>query len=559
MTLPETAGAGTVLPASQVAELIQSLVKALRAFQMYLPNNPIYHRAVDQVKAAFVPVWAATDELVLRVAETDFVWEDQTVYHQLSKAESLAWTLYKDGLRVLTLRRGVEQEEIARLLALVNRARFLPADAPDDLLTLLWEEEFQWVSYIFAEPFSEAEPIEAQAPPPEVAAEERRAQVEEEVPPKPKGIVDLEDFDGTLYFLDESEINYVIDAVKHEYARDVRSGAIALLFDLFELEQAPSVRDEIIAIVETFFPNLLNKGEFRVVAAVLRELRSVAARAKDLSVEQQQRLHAFEQRLSEPHIVRQLVQSLDESSIRPGDEDVSEVLRELQASALETVLAMLPRLASENVRALLEAAADRLAAAHTAEVLRLLRTPESEALQGLVEVCGRLKLQGAVPGLGDALSNQHAEIRLGAVNALAAIGSPGALAHIDRAIEDADRSVRLAAVKAAGLRGYRNALRRIESVVQGKGVKEMDLSEKMAFFEAYGSIAGPAAVKTLGAMLEGRGMLRMKEPPETRACAALALGRVGTPEARQLLERAAADKEPIVRNAVNRALRGGAT
>ena len=136
---------------------------------------------------------------------------------------------------------------------------------------------------------------------------------------------------------------------------------------------------------------------------------------------------------------------------------------------------------------------------------------------------------------------------------------PGALAHIDRAIDDQDRTVRVAAVKAAGARGYRNALRRVEAVVQGKGLKEMDLSEKMAFFEAYGSIAGPAAVKTLGAMLEGRGMLRMKEPPETRACAALGLGRIGTPEARQLLERAASDKEPIVRNAVNRALRGGAS
>jgi HEAT repeat protein len=85
----------------------------------------------------------------------------------------------------------------------------------------------------------------------------------------------------------------------------------------------------------------------------------------------------------------------------------------------------------------------------------------------------------------------------------------------------------------------------------------MDLSEKMAFFEAYGAIAGPSAVKALGAMLEGRGLLRMKEPPETRACAAMALGLVGTPEARELLERAASDKEPIVRNAVKSALRGG--
>ena len=63
-----TTEAATVLPPSQVAELIQSLVKALRAFQMYLPNNPIYQRAEQTARAAFAPIWAATDELVLVVA-----------------------------------------------------------------------------------------------------------------------------------------------------------------------------------------------------------------------------------------------------------------------------------------------------------------------------------------------------------------------------------------------------------------------------------------------------------------------------------------------------------
>ena len=114
----------------------------------------------------------------------------------------------------------------------------------------------------------------------------------------------------------------------------------------------------------------------------------------------------------------------------------------------------------------------------------------------------------------------------------------------------------MAAVKAAGQRGYKNALRRIEAVVQGKSLKDMDLTEKRAFFEAYGAIAGAAGVKTLGTLLEGRGLLRAKEKPETRACAALALGLVRTDEARALLERAAHDKDLIVRNAVNHALRG---
>jgi HEAT repeat protein len=84
----------------------------------------------------------------------------------------------------------------------------------------------------------------------------------------------------------------------------------------------------------------------------------------------------------------------------------------------------------------------------------------------------------------------------------------------------------------------------------------MDLTEKMAFFEAYGAIAGVNGLKALSTILLQRGLLRMKEPPETRACAAMALGRIKTTEAREFLQRAVDDKELVVRNAVNRALRG---
>ena len=202
-----------LLSASQVAELINGLVKALRAFHMYLPNNPIYQRATDNLRAAFSPIWSVLDELVLSVAETDFVWEDQAVYHQPNKNDSLAWGLFKDGMRSLTIKRGAEQEELTRFLELINRARYLPADAGDDLLTLLWEQEFQLIQYQFVEFFGEgggALPEQAgtySIAGDDAAARQRREQVAEEAPPKPTGLVDLEDFDSTLYFLDESEIH----------------------------------------------------------------------------------------------------------------------------------------------------------------------------------------------------------------------------------------------------------------------------------------------------------------------------------------------------------------
>jgi HEAT repeat protein len=80
----------------------------------------------------------------------------------------------------------------------------------------------------------------------------------------------------------------------------------------------------------------------------------------------------------------------------------------------------------------------------------------------------------------------------------------------------------------------------------------------MAFFEAYGAIAGASGLKPLSGLLLPRGLLRMKEAAETRACAALARGTIRSAEAREVLQRAAEDKDLVVRNAVSRALREGA-
>jgi HEAT repeat protein len=58
-------------------------------------------------------------------------------------------------------------------------------------------------------------------------------------------------------------------------------------------------------------------------------------------------------------------------------------------------------------------------------------------------------------------------------------------------------------------------------------------------------------------MLNSGGFLKKRDNPETRACAAMALGRIGSAAAQDALRKAADAKEPLVRNAVNRALRGG--
>jgi HEAT repeat protein len=146
-------------------------------------------------------------------------------------------------------------------------------------------------------------------------------------------------------------------------------------------------------------------------------------------------------------------------------------------------------------------------------------------------------------------------LRQVAAQALAEIGSPGAMRALETALDDDDRDVRVTAVKAMGARGHRAGLPKIEAMVKGKAVREADLTEKMAFFEAYGAMAGPAGVPVLEKLLMQRGLLGRREIGETRACAAMALGKTRSVEARVVLERALQDRDALVRNAASQAIR----
>jgi hypothetical protein len=81
----------------------------------------------------------------------------------------------------------------------------------------------------------------------------------------------------------------------------------------------------------------------------------------------------------------------------------------------------------------------------------------------------------------------------------------------------------------------------------------------MAVYEAYGSICGESGVAWLDGILNGKSMLGRREDPEIRACAAVALGRIKSATAQASLQKAAGEKDVVVRNAVSRALRGTAT
>lgn len=548
-------------PPQLVEELMRSFSKAVKAHQLYLPNNPIYQRSIDSARQAFAPIWRETEGLVLQVGESELRWEGRPVLREPSRTESLPWVLYKDGVRELTLEPGFEAEELVTLLNIIQRVRKTSPEE-DDLLTLLWEQEFAHLRYRFVDVhFELAAPIE---PSPEVE-QPRNIQVVIDVPPpepepepvRGPGIVRMEDLDATLYFLDEHEIDYLRSEVQNEQHMDLRRNVLAILLDIFEVQGDGDTRDEIAGIFEEFLVQLLAAGQYGVVAHMLSETATLSRTVSELTPAVAERLRHLPDRLSDVAVFTQLLQSLEDADTIPAQEELDALFDQLGPATLGVVLAWLRQVQKPQLRTGLERAAARLASANTAELLKLIGSDDPVVAMEAIRRAGELKTAAVVAPLAKIMTKGDVPLRQVAAQALAEIGSPGALRLLELALDDADRDVRLVALRAIGGRGHRSALPKVEALVKGKGVKDADLTEKMAYFEAYGALAGESAVGQLDEMLNGRTFLGRRPDAEIRACAAMALGKIGSPRAMEVLRRAGSDKDPRVRSEINKALRGG--
>ncbi|MFA6167947.1 MAG: HEAT repeat domain-containing protein [Gemmatimonadaceae bacterium] len=564
-----------------VAEMLRQLDKTIRAHLLYLNNhnNPSYVRSLEQARAVFAPMWEETDSVRLSVTDTALEWFGQQVFEEPTKAsDSLPWTLFKDGLRELTLQKGFEESELVDFLDIIPKVRHaLPTT--DDLLTLLWENEFTKLQYRYVDVSDESAPLEASPEPgrwpkmgggdsadPSEAVQEAKDEAAEagssgggaSEKQGRSGIVSMEDFDTTLYFLDGKEVEYLRQETLREYATDLRRAVLDSLLDIFEFQPDPLVRAEVLSDIEALMLHLLSAGQFAAVAYLLREASATLDRARDVQPETKERLASLSVRLSEPAALSQLLEAMDAAPVLPSSTDLNDLFSQLRPTALSTIFAWLPRAQNVGLRPLLESAATRIAEAATGELVKLISDPSRDVALEAIRRCGAMRTAAGVPAMAKVIEHGDREFRLAALSALGDIGSPGALQAMERALSDADRDLRVQAARTLMSRQYRPALQRAEAAVKSKELRDADRTERLTFFELFGSLCGDAGVPYLDGLLNAKGgLFARKEDPELRACAAVALGRIGTAAARDSLQRADGDKEVVVRNAVTRAMRGG--
>jgi hypothetical protein len=537
----------------EVREFFTVFVKTIRAAHLYVQGNPLLHRFFDELGQRLRKMWDGVESLSFTIHESEIAWQRRPVYQgRPGGQDNLAFQLYKDGIRRIEFQPGVEADEMRQFIDVLRLSRTLRGDE-EDLLTLMWNEDFEFIRYEYVDVLGEEPPLPSGG----IDAVEMDADLpmlpELELSPELQNPALREDFEPSLYFLGEEEVAALQRELQREWQRPVRREVMLAVLDQYEMGDDER-RSDIADILGQMLPRFLAEGEFGDAAFIVSELRSVGDKRDDPDVAGQ--VDKIVAELSEPMVVEQLVRVMDDGSVDPKGDELATLLSALKPQAIEVLIRALPTMTRVDAREQLGSTLDRLASMNPDLMADFIRSEDPRVAAETARIAARLKMVEVSDAIGALLDRPSSEVRLAAVEALVALRSSKAGAPLIKALRDEGRDVRIAAARGLAELKYTPGAKDLESLVTSKDLLRSDLTEQLAVFEAYAVTAGEKGTRLLARMLNGRRFFWIRYPSRMRACAARALGLVGGEEAGRALQVAERARDPMVLSAVHAARRG---
>jgi len=562
------------LDVKRVADWIQALVRTLKAYRMYLPNNPTLHKFQSDLEARTWSCLKEIGDIVLNVQQFDLLFEDYSVYHNAAREESLAFRFFTDGVRQITFREGLEPQELRGLLDVLKKATD-PSQGQDDVVTLLWERDFRHIEYVHisideivdesnaSQDYETQEgAIEGGIPWPSSPSAVEEAPVSspgesvlersDDWNPKAPIKASWDESIGVQFALSEQESKALHESIGIEEARPLLTEVLEIVAAILSSEEEPTSFLESASAFQKFIELALEEGDLARANQLLSRLRTIAAQRAETHNEFRGLAEQVIREIGRPSFLGQFAPILNaHPELDPAL--LTNFLVQIGASAAGAICDLLGQVNHmKHRRALCEALA--ISCKDDVDVLiSRLGDPRWYVIRNVVYVLGRIAHQGVERALDRALHHEDVRVRKEAVRALGNIESPTSRAFLVSAFRDPDATVRIQAALTLAQRRDDRAAQSIWGAISAPEFARRDQAERRVFFEALGKCGSDSFVPRLSEMLTKGGLFRGANEEE-RMNSALTLAWLGTPKAIEVLNRELISKRELVRKAVEAAL-----
>ncbi len=145
-------------PQAQAAgAAVMALAKAARSFVLYDANNKLVRQLLEQFRDKTAEALTVAAALPLDFGAFEVKLKGEVVYLDQDREKSMAFKLFRDGVRRITLLQGVSFEELFRLLEIIALRYTAMRQQEDDSVTLIRKADFKSIQLVAVEGFAPAE------------------------------------------------------------------------------------------------------------------------------------------------------------------------------------------------------------------------------------------------------------------------------------------------------------------------------------------------------------------------------------------------------------------
>ena len=551
-------------------DLTSALIKTVKAFRFYPPDNPTLKGFRDQLVKKFQFFLNKYQVFIIQVGEYDFSYKEKIIYENRDIKASLAFLLFKDGLRELRFTKGLEEWEVQALIDIVRGSDNVN-QLEDDAVTLMWERDFIHISYLATDEFLEEIPVVI----PDNVDQFRKKLVFKPLVPhvemdmmdeEPEDGVSLEEYlsrtieekvslvaNRSVYFLTPNEVEGLRREVEAEIDPAFVLNVLDLLFEILALERDPEPYQDTTHVILKILDAFLTLGEFQRATDLLKRvyiiLKTYELKDWQIGVIRKLIVEAGEEKRIER--IGKLIE--EEAGVRL--EDAHGYLILLQKNAIPPLIQLLGKLKTSKTRRMV---CDGLAEIGKNAIdlfVPFIDDRRWYLVRNIVYILGRMGREQAFPYLQKTFHHEEVRVRRETVQAFGLIGGPKAIGFLVRALTDGDVRIRSMAAINLGKIGKTASLIPLLEVVQSKEFQKNDPAEIKAFFDAIGMIGSNEALPVLRQLLEKKGWFGRGKVDEVRIGAARALAMIGTPDAKAVIESGRQSKDEAIREACLKAIR----
>ena len=556
---------------ASVGNLIQSFLKAVKAFKLYQANNPMFTKQLDELTTKFTAHLDRYQTLNLQVGEYKLFFKGKPVYENTDMKESLAFLFYKDGVREIRFFQGLEDQEIPDFLDVIRRSE-QASRLEDDMVTLLWEKDFAHISYFATDEFMESDAVhvpvnydelqaglefspdaegENGATSAQESAEAGMALPLEEIIPESMG--DEKETFAMHFQLTAEEVESINKLINQEADINFVSTLVANLIEiLLHLGEDLEPYENVVTFFDRALEFLVLKGEFKTAGKILKNLREIL----DSMALKDNQIYAIN-RIFEGAGAPRIIELTAETLKHEGFFDLntsSDYFNLLPKSAIEPLCDMLGQLESPKARNFIAEIIGRKVKGELEMLVPFLNDKRWIVVCYVITIMGNSGDRSAIKYLSQTISHPDERVRRTALKALSQYGSKEIKPFLIKMLNDESSYIRPQAAIHLVKSVKQEALRPILSVIQSESFKDRDFSEKAAFFKAIGQIRSNESLPFLRKILEKRSWFRKPKWDELQLCAIGALRMIGTDESRKILEMGKKSKNRAVRKACLQAL-----